>query len=68
VSRSDSAAQKWYEAAARQGNAVAQLEVAKLFFRGGRGVRKSEEEGLRWLEKAAAGLEEAQKELDRRKR
>jgi len=69
VSRSDSAAQKWYEEAARQGSAIGQFEVAKLFLRGGRGVRKSDEEGISWLEKAAAaGHEEARRELARRKR
>ena len=54
----------WYEKAAMQGHARAQLILALRYLRGGYNVRKDIPEGMKWLKMAAdAGLPEAQYEL-----
>lgn len=66
--RSDSLARFWYGQAATGDNPSheAEYRLALIYFQG-RGVRKSEEEGLRWLKRAAeAGHPDARKELDKR--
>lgn len=67
LARNDSAARVWYEQAALQGNPSAQYELAKLLFRGGKGVPRRDTTALEWLQRAAgAGHVEAKRELDRR--
>ena len=68
--RSDSAAKHWYEQAASGDNPSheAEYRLALIYFQG-QGVRKSDKEGLRWLQRAADGNHaEAKKELERRTR
>ncbi len=68
--RSDSASRHWYEQAASGDNPSheAEYRLALIYFQG-QGVRKSDEEGLRWLKRAAEGNHaEAKNELEKRTR
>ncbi len=68
--RSDSASRHWYERAASGDNPSheAEYRLALIYFQG-EGVRRSDEEGLRWLKRAADGNHlEARKELEKRAR
>lgn len=58
---------EWYEKAARQGHARAQMSLALRYLQGGYHVRKDIPEGMKWLKLAAdAGLPEAQYDLSTR--
>ncbi len=53
-------AAKWYDASARQGYALAQLNLGRLYARGGEGVPRNTYQAAYWLDLAAAqGLQEA---------
>jgi TPR repeat protein len=67
VAHSDSAAFSLYQAAASANSPEAQFRLARIYFEG-RGTKKSEVDGLKWLKlAAAAGHADAAKELERRK-
>ena len=66
--RNDSASRHWYVQAASGDDPSheAEYRLAMIYFQG-QGVRKSEEEGLRWLKRAAdGGHPTAKKELEKR--
>ena len=67
MKKDEGRAKTWYEKAAVAGNPDAQYELGMIYIKG-KGVPKSEADGIAWLRKAAeAGHAEAKKELASRR-